>query len=395
MFHCRADGLADVTVNFGDVQQTMDGFGACDRNSVELTDPLADLFFDQATGIGLSLLRTTMFDDGTGTGYPANYSKAVARGAKVWVAPWTAPAAWKDNGSTINGGHLLVASYGAWADRLCAFQTNLLADSGVNLYAISIQNEPDYSAPYSSMLYTTAEMVAFAKVLWPKMQLLSPIPRLIFSEVASQANFASYVTAMLADGTTAPYVDIVAWHQYDGTNGTPIASHPNWQTEMSYFDAFDATMTSALTMSASIHSALITGNVSAWHYWELTAPQSDNEGLIGHDGGTQTTKRVYALGNWSKFVRPGMVRVGTTGTITGVSISAFKNASTGAYAVVVVNPTAGAISKVLSTAGATVTPWITDATRDLVAQTALPVVENCFTASLPALSVTTFAGMGA
>jgi O-glycosyl hydrolase len=40
------------------------------------------------------------------------------------------------------------------------------------------------------------------------------------------------------------------------------------------------------------------------------------------DGGSATNppKRVYAMGNFSKFVRPGFVRVGVTGAPASVQI---------------------------------------------------------------------------
>ncbi len=373
--------------------QTMDGFGACERNSVELTDPLADLFFDQTTGIGLSLLRTCMWPEGQGSDFPANATKAVARGAKVWMASWTAPAAMKDNNSEVNGGHLLVGAYGDWADTLCAFHAYLHSASGVDLYGLSPQGEPDFSSTTHSMLFTDAELVAFLKVLWPKMQLLSPVPRLILPEVATYANLAGYISAVLADPVTAPMLDIVAWHQYGGNNTSPIAGYPNWMTEFSYFDAFDPSMAQALIMAADIHAALTIGNVSAWHYWELTGAQSDNEGLIGHDGGTETTKRVYALGNWSKFVRPGHVRVSVVGTVGGVSVTAFLDPARSACVIVAVNANGSGQAVSLGVKhlhASAVTPWLTDATHDLAAQSTVPVSNGQFATTLAASSVTTF-----
>lgn len=402
MFHTDTDpGVAvDITVNIGDVQQTMDGFGACDRNCVTLTDAQADFFFGTGTGqLGLSILRTTMYDDGSGSaGFPTNLTKAAARGAIIWMAPWTAPAIWKSNGDVNNGGHLLVANYGDWADRLCGFQATCQASAGVNLAAISVQGEPDWTATYNSMVYTNAEMVAFVKVLRPKMLALTPVPRLILPEVSSAAALAGFISAIQADVTTAPYLDICAWHQYNGNNTSPIAGHPNWMTEMSYFNAFDATMTNALQMAADIHAAITIANVTAWHWWELEGGnQADNENLVGYNGApTQTTKRSFALGNFAKFIRPGYVRMSTTGTVTNVSMTAYRSLTTGVTAVVAINSST-ATSAVVRMNGlhyATWTPYLTDATHDLAAQTAVSVANNVWVMSLPASSVTTFAGTG-
>src|ERR1700716_3840847 len=56
--------LTGITVNFSDVHQRMDGFGAADVFLDALTDAQADLFFSPTNGIGLSILRTGIGSDG-------------------------------------------------------------------------------------------------------------------------------------------------------------------------------------------------------------------------------------------------------------------------------------------------------------------------------------------
>jgi glucuronoarabinoxylan endo-1,4-beta-xylanase len=389
------DGIGDITINRFTPQQTMDGFGACDRNCITMTDADADFFFGTGTGqLGLTILRTTMYSDGSGSaGFPTNLTKAAARGAIIWMAPWTAPAAWKDNGDLNNGGHLLVGHYDDWATRMAGFQATCQSSASVNLYGISVQGEPNFVATYNSMIYTNAEMVNFVKVLGPKLAALSPVPHLILPEVSDATLMAGYVNAMLADGTAAAYLDIVAWHQYAGNNATPVANYRNWMSEMSYFNAFDPTMTNALTMVGDIHAALTVANVTAWHWWELEGGnQSDNENLVGYNGApTQTTKRSYALGNFAKFIRPGYVRVSTTGTVSGVSVTAFVSGTS--YVIVAINTgSAATLTFGLPRRLTTMTPYLTDATHDLAAQTGVAVVAGVLSTTLAASSVTTFAG---
>ena len=103
----------DVVANFGDVRQRMDGFGAADPFTSALTDAQADLFFSPSSGIGLSFLRVGIDPNGNDKAPYSNATKAAARGARVWAYPFSAPGAWKDNGTTNNGGHLLPAFYDA------------------------------------------------------------------------------------------------------------------------------------------------------------------------------------------------------------------------------------------------------------------------------------------
>ena len=121
-------------------------------------------------------------------------------------------------------------------------------------------------------------------------------------------------------------------------------------------------------MARWIHDALVTGGVSAWHYWWLIGLNTDDEGLIGYSGNTQITKRLYTVGNFSKFVRPGFVMVGVTGAPANVSVSAFKNPTTGAFVVVAINQNGVDTPITLTLNGlsaSAVTPWITSSTLDL------------------------------
>jgi glucuronoarabinoxylan endo-1,4-beta-xylanase len=359
------------------------------------------LFFLNGPGqIGLTFLRTDIASDGTlFRGAYSNLTKAAARGALIWATPWTGPAAWKDNGSETGGGHLLVINYDDWATRLAGFQANIVINAGVTLYALSIQNEPDFTASYESMLYTTAEMTNFVKVLGPKLAALSPRPRLILAEPAAASLNPGYVSAVQADGTAAPYLDICAWHQYGGTTSA-IAGHTNWQTEMSSFEAFDGSMANALTVAGWIHDCIANSQVNAWHWWWIYGHDASNQGLIGDNNDiVPTTKRFFVMGNFSKFVRPGYVRVGTLGTVSGVSLTAYRNPSNGQCVLVAINTNGTTVTKQVGLLGLgstppTMTPHITDASNNLVTLSTVPVVRNIFTASLAPNSVTTFTGTG-
>src|SRR6185437_3204762 len=123
----------DVVVDLGDARQTMDGFGAADVWIGALTTAQADLFFSTTAGIGLSILRQGIDSTGESLSDYGNAKMAAARGAVVWAAPWSPPAASKDNGDVNDGGHLLAADYDAWATTLAAFAGKLQANAGVPL----------------------------------------------------------------------------------------------------------------------------------------------------------------------------------------------------------------------------------------------------------------------
>jgi hypothetical protein len=125
----------------------------------------------------------------------------------------------------------------------------------------------------------------------------------------------------------------------------------------------------------------------------LISQNSDNEGLTDTSG--NPAKRMYVLGQWSRFVRPGYYRIGASNTGNAL-ISAYNDTNSGNFAIVAVNTN---ISRDINqtfnltnfTAGS-VTPWLTTSNLSLVSTNAVTVSNSSFTYTLPALSVVTFVG---
>ena len=104
----------NAVIHWQKVAQVIDGFGASDAfESTPLISAQADLFFSPTAGVGLSLLRTNVPEDGscatvneTCAGEVRDMQLAIARRAKVWSTPWSPPAYMKSVG-TVVGGSLL------------------------------------------------------------------------------------------------------------------------------------------------------------------------------------------------------------------------------------------------------------------------------------------------
>jgi len=232
-------------------------------------------------------------------------------------------------------------AYATWAATLASFVTNFNANVGSPLYAISAQNEPDFDTKgaYDMCLYSFPEMAAFVGQLGAAIaaQELSSPPKILAPEAASWSNLWGYSSAINADPVARGYVGIYATHQYGGVSNYQALDKPVWETEQSSFESFDPSIANALKVGSWINEAITSGNVSAWHYWWLNGLNADNEGLIGKNGDFELTKRLFALGNYSRFVRPGWVRIGVDGSDSGLLVTAFKNPASGDFAVVVAN----------------------------------------------------------
>jgi hypothetical protein len=102
-----------------------------------------------------------------------------------------------------------------------------------------------------------------------------------------------------------------------------------------------ADMGSALTLANTIHEDLTLGGVTSWQYWIAVSKYDFHAGLIYVDPSSRhitETKRLWAMGNYSRFVRPGDVRVSAHDCRGALEVVAFRSAARGEICAVVTNP---------------------------------------------------------
>jgi len=116
----------------------------------------------------------------------------------------------------------------------------------------------------------------------------------------------------------------------------------------------DTGMNAALYVAAVIYTDLVAGNAAAWQWWLAISPYNYKDGLIYIDknkngGNYHDSKMLWALGNYSRFVRPGMKRVHIEAPATNsLLVSAWKDEKHKKLVVVVVNRGTAAQSLVLN-----------------------------------------------
>ena len=125
----------------------------------------------------------------------------------------------------------------------------------------------------------------------------------------------------------------------------------------------------------------------------MTGPTGPNTGLVEVKGDTVAPSgRLWAFAGYSRFVRPGAVRIGTTTSAKGLEVAAFRNRD-GSIAVVVLNTTHSRRVAAFSVpgSGATrATPYLADSSRQLAAQAPITAKAGAFTATLPPRSLVTY-----
>ena len=390
-----ATSSGTATINYTNTQQRIDGFGASSAwMGAALSAPDADLVFSTNLGAGLSLLRTRIapggvIDDAEG----AIAQEALARGARVWSTPWSPPAIYKTTNS-VDGGSFAssTANYEGYASDLANYAATMKNSYGVNLYAVSLQNEPDAVVTYESCYWTaqqfhdfipylssalTASNVAATKIVLPE-------------DECWQWTFA---TTTMNDLTTSNLVGILGGHNYCGTDlpvtqfGTPCPKTV-WETE--HYLGTDDSITNGLALAQEIHTFLTEVNVSAYHYWWLIAGGGAGS-LV--DNYAAPAKRLFVMGNYSKFIRPNFYRVGVTNATTAL-VSAYKDSGSSNFVIVAANATAYPVDQafvlVNFPALTNLTSWFTSATQSLASGTAVAVTNGVFNCLLPPWSVISF-----
>jgi glucuronoarabinoxylan endo-1,4-beta-xylanase len=318
---------------------------------------------------------------------------AQARGAKVWSTTWSPPAAYKDSG-TVNGGNFLSAYNQPYADQLANYVLNMKTNYGVDIYAVSVQNEPDYNTTnYEACLWTGQQFHNFLPYFYQALSNNGVASTKIMIAESANWNFG-LTTASMNDVATSNQVGILAAHAY-GSIASPVNAQgkPLWETEVSTIgDTYDGSIGNGLYWANQIYSFMTVAQADAWNYWWLISFNPDNEGLTDTNG--IPAKRMYVFGQYSRFVRPGYYRIGVSNN-GATSISAYKDPNSGSFAVVAINNNNWDFVQTISLNGFTatnVTPWITSGSLSLASQPAVGVTNSTFVYTLPAMSIVTFVG---
>jgi len=147
------------------------------------------------------------------------------------------------------------------------------------------------------------------------------------------------------------------------------ASLQTWQTEFGILGNIcnlyngsprNTSIDYGLYVAKVIHYDLTITNVSSWQWWLAVSPYNYSDALVyindpsgqinvsnsKQDGVVLDSKQLWALGNYSRFIRPGMKRVeagvqGVTDPVVAAGslmVSAYKDESNKKLVVVVVNP---------------------------------------------------------
>lgn len=383
--------IPDATIYSDSLHQFIRGFGAA--NIMPWRGDMADSEIQTAFGtgdgqLGFSMLRLRL-PSGTGWDFSiqvATAKKASDMGVLVFASPWSPPAALKSNNNT-TGGYLLENHYQDFVDHLNSF-IDFMADSGVSLYAVSVQNEPDIEVTYESCDYTPDQMKNF----------MADYADGIKTKVIAPESFQfrkNMSDPILNDSAACANLDIIGGHIYGGgLESYPLAEEKGkeiWMTE--YLD-LDTDWSAALGTGKQIHDCMHYG-MSAYVWWYIVrfyGPIDD-----GEEGGVKgrVTKRGYVMSQFSRFIRPGYQRIECPATPQKfVYMTAYKDDASSKIVLVVLNTSSfSEVQQIFTLPDGTMTactPYTTTATKNCQKADDIPVIDGKIAVTLEPSSITTF-----
>ena len=369
-----------ASINGATTFQTITGFGASEGfgqastvmdASSSVQQQVLKYLYSTSGGAGLTILRNEISADSGDTIEPSAPSSPTATPTYVplssigddqgqlWFAQqikaddgvtnvfadaWSAPAFMKTSDSTDNGGAVCGLSgascaSGSWVQAYANYLKQYAADyaaAGDPLTYLGPENEANLSTSYDSMQLSPAQTASVLDALGPTMASSGLSTRVECCATEGWNYAQQYAAAIEADPTASADTAVFTSHGYTEAPTTPLSgwSKPAWETEWSTFDSWDpawddSSDASGLTWAQHIFAGLDSSNLSAFLYWwGSTTPSAngDNEGLVEINGSTVTPSgRLWAFGNFSDFVRPGAVRIGTSTSDGNLTFDAFKN----------------------------------------------------------------------
>lgn len=248
------------------------------------------------------------------------------------------------------------ANYAEWAVYCCDVAEYFISQ-GVPVKFISPINEPqwDWTGSQEGCHYEPAEI---AGVYIAFLEELQKRPALAGVELSGPESgewggqTIAYVSAILGNAKLSEHFSAIDCHSYWSNTQSKVSfknwmkvQYPDVKIRMSEWcemvNGSDFGMDSALVLAKCVQEDLTILDVVSWATWVGVAPGGYHDGLIyateAGDGSISIVplKRLWAYGNYTRFVRPGFTRVDVSGNDDLLPV-AFKGVNDGKEQLVIV-----------------------------------------------------------
>lgn len=400
--------------------QDVGGWTKPDENGVPVREAIMELLYGE-TGLGLQIYRYNL-GAGTGTGKKAGVFTDPWRSAQSFIddngnMDYTldANALWclrqavalgveqvvffsnsAPDTMTINGlphsdeqkkkvTNLAPEQYQAFTDYVLDAVEHFRGQ-GIPVSIVSPINEPQWTwqGGQEGCHFEPDEMVAFYKIFYAEMEkrgLTGELELGLFeSGQWGGKPFKKWMKALMGEESLQKMITTIEAHSYNSSASEKAAAdrwldenYPalkrrctEW-TEMT--SGRDEGMESALVMADMICTDLTVLDASSWSYWLAVSCYDWRDGLLYVDLDKQTytiTKRLYEYANFTKFIKPGAIRVDTD--LKGKDLNSVSFQVNGSLVTVFVNSGKNAQNVKLQIQGGSyqdAAAYLTDATHNL------------------------------
>ncbi|MEI7981466.1 MAG: glycoside hydrolase family 30 protein [Bacteroidota bacterium] len=306
-------------------------------------------------------------------------------GFKIIASPWTAPPWMKDNDNWV-GGKLLPGYHDCWALFFSKY-ISAYKKEGIDIWGLTVENEPlGNGGNWESMLFSPEEIVDFVKNhLGPKLEADGHRVKVLAYDQNRGEELEDWAEVIYKDESSSKYFDGIAIHWYASTvdwfpeslnfthkmapgkhliqsEACVDAEVPHWQDDKWYWseEATDWGWDWAPADQKKLHPKYVpvyryardiigcmNSWVDGWVDWNMVLDRQGGPNWFKNwcvapvivdpeKDEVYFTPLYYTMAHFSKYIRPGAVRIGFENPDPSLMMTAAQNPD-GSIAVVILN----------------------------------------------------------
>lgn len=283
---------------------------------------------------------------------------------KIFASPWSPPAWMKTNGRMNNGGKLKKEYYEIWA-RYFAKYIKEYKKEGINIWGITLQNEPMAETPWDNCIYSNEEERDFLKVIGPILKEEEISSKIIVWD-HNKDIMKSRVDTIFSDKEAIKWAWGVGFHWYSDEDSKTIMNnsvldyiHEKYETNLvftegciPYYNMEKENLIGEWWTGEKYGTHIIEDLnhwTRAWCDWNMFLNEKGGPNHVnnycdapimadGEKNKLYFNSSYYYMGHFSKYIMPGAVRIDFENKDDNLQMTAFKNEN-GDIILVVMNKT--------------------------------------------------------
>ena len=276
--------------------------------------------------------------------------KLIGKDFTFYFSPWSPPAWMKSNQNMLKGGRLEEKYYQTWANYYVKFIQEY-QKRGINVWGLTIQNEPMAVQTWESCIYTAEEEGNFLKNnLGPTLWKNGFKDKKVIIWDHNRDLIYQRATTTLQDPETAKYANGIGYHWYETWNNKTQLFDNLGETQRAFpnmFLAFTEGCKEQFKMDGIYDVSLgelygrnmlndFNKGTALWTDWNVLLDETGGPNHVGNfcfapviadtkTGEVHYTYEYYYIGHVSKYIKPGAQRVGNSSNRAALISTAFMN----------------------------------------------------------------------